>query len=150
MGLLFAIAASPRQCSCSQVQVPRDLWPHFTVSDSRLPQPGGPCPCIYIPQEQSGPVIPPGTGFSFHCLLRLADLWWRYSTSPPHGIIIAWFSFTTYQVFDIGPHRKHCVQQLFCCCGNVFTESLPSNNLGKCLLSHCLAIAWEHVCQAVA
>jgi hypothetical protein len=29
----------------------------------RLPQPGGPGPCTYIPQEQGGPVIPPGTGF---------------------------------------------------------------------------------------
>jgi hypothetical protein len=27
----------------------------------RLPQPGGPYPRIYIPQEQDGPVIPPGT-----------------------------------------------------------------------------------------
>jgi hypothetical protein len=35
---------------------------HFTVLDLRLPQPGGPGPCIYIPQEQGGPVIPPGTG----------------------------------------------------------------------------------------
>jgi hypothetical protein len=31
----------------------------------RLPQPGGPGPRIYIPQEQCGPVIPLGTGF--HC-----------------------------------------------------------------------------------
>jgi hypothetical protein len=36
---------------------------HFTVSDLRLPQPGGPGPCIYIPQEQGGQVIPPGTGY---------------------------------------------------------------------------------------
>jgi hypothetical protein len=35
---------------------------HFTVSDLRLPQLGGPGPCIYIPQEQGGPVIPTGTG----------------------------------------------------------------------------------------
>jgi hypothetical protein len=34
-------------------------WPHFTASDSRLPQPGRPGPCIYIPQERSGPVISP-------------------------------------------------------------------------------------------
>jgi hypothetical protein len=27
-----------------------------------LPQPEGPGPCIYIPQEQDGPFIPPGTG----------------------------------------------------------------------------------------
>jgi hypothetical protein len=53
MGLSFTIAAGPRQRSPS----------HFTVSDSRLPQPGGPGPHIYIPQEQGGPVIPPGIGF---------------------------------------------------------------------------------------
>jgi hypothetical protein len=29
---------------------------YFTVSDLRQG------PCIYIPQEQGGPVIPPGTG----------------------------------------------------------------------------------------
>jgi hypothetical protein len=66
--------------------VPRVLWPHFTVSDSRLPQPGGPDPRSYIPQEQGGPIIPPGTGFHFRRLLRLVGLRWRYSTPPPHGI----------------------------------------------------------------
>jgi hypothetical protein len=37
-----------------------------TVSDSRLTQPEVPGPCIYIPQEQGGAVIPPGTGFPYH------------------------------------------------------------------------------------
>jgi hypothetical protein len=36
---------------------------YFTVSDLKLPQPGGPGSRIYIPQEQGGPVITPGTGF---------------------------------------------------------------------------------------
>jgi hypothetical protein len=31
------------------------------LSHLRLPQPGGSGPCIYVPQEQGGPVIPPGT-----------------------------------------------------------------------------------------
>jgi hypothetical protein len=35
---------------------------YFTVPNSRLPQPGRSGPCIYISQEQGGPVIPPGTG----------------------------------------------------------------------------------------
>jgi hypothetical protein len=53
----------------------------------RLPQPGGPGPRIYIPQEQGGLDIPPGTGFPFRRLLRLAKLLqWRYSIPPPHGI----------------------------------------------------------------
>jgi hypothetical protein len=57
MGLSFTIAAGPRQLSHSRVRVPRDSRPHFTFSDSRLPQPGGPGPYIYVPQEQGGPVI---------------------------------------------------------------------------------------------
>jgi hypothetical protein len=64
MGLLFTIAAGPHHRSHSQVRVPRDSWPPFTISDLRLPQTGGPRPRIYIPQEQGGPVIHPGTGFT--------------------------------------------------------------------------------------
>jgi hypothetical protein len=62
MGLSFATTAGPRQSSHSWVQVPRDSWPYFTVSDSKLPKLGGPGPRIYIPQKQGGPVLPPGTG----------------------------------------------------------------------------------------
>jgi hypothetical protein len=40
MGLSFKVAAGPGQCSHSHIRVPRDPWPHFTVSDSRLLQPG--------------------------------------------------------------------------------------------------------------
>jgi hypothetical protein len=42
-------------------------------------------PCIYIPQEQGGPVISLGTGFPFRRLLRLAGLRWRCSNQPPRG-----------------------------------------------------------------
>jgi hypothetical protein len=55
------------------------------MSNSSLPQPEGPGPHIYIPQEQSGPVILPGTGLPFRRLLQLTGLWWRYSNQPPHG-----------------------------------------------------------------
>jgi hypothetical protein len=81
-GLQFT-TADPRQRSHSWVRVPRDSWPYFTVSNSRLPQPGGPGPLIYIPQEEGGPVILPGTGFPFLRLLRLSGLRWRYSNPPP-------------------------------------------------------------------
>jgi hypothetical protein len=43
----------------------RRIHDHILLSHLRLPQPGGPGPHIYIPQEQGGPVIPPGTGFRF-------------------------------------------------------------------------------------
>jgi hypothetical protein len=85
MGLSFTIAAGPRQRSHSQIWVPRDSWPLFSVTDSRLSQPGGSGPRIYNPQEQCGPVIPAGTGFPFRRLLRLAGLRWRYSTPRPYG-----------------------------------------------------------------
>jgi hypothetical protein len=75
----------PRQRSHSQLRIPRDSLPHFTVSDSRLPQSGGPGSRIYVPQEQGGPVIAPSTGFPFRRLLRLATLRWRYSNPPPHA-----------------------------------------------------------------
>jgi hypothetical protein len=82
-GLSFTISAGPRQGSHSRVRVPRDSWSYFTVSDSRLPQHGEPGSRIYTPQEQGGPVIPPGTGFLF--VSYLSGLRWRYSNPPPHG-----------------------------------------------------------------
>jgi hypothetical protein len=102
MGLPFTIAAGPRQRSHSHVRVPRDSWPHFTVSDSRLPQHGGAGPRIYIPQEQGGPVIPPGTGFPFRHLLRLARLRWRHSTPTPHGIVSICSEFRVQNYFTTG------------------------------------------------
>jgi hypothetical protein len=61
---------------------------HISMSQFlRLTQPGGLGPRTYVPQEQSGPVIPPGTGFPFNRLLRLAGLRWRYSNPPAHGIV---------------------------------------------------------------
>jgi hypothetical protein len=52
------------------------------LSHLRLPQPGGPSPRIYIPQEEDGPAIPSDT---FRRLLWLAGLKWRYSNPPPYG-----------------------------------------------------------------
>jgi hypothetical protein len=56
---------------------------HTLVYHLRLPQPGGPGSHIYIPQEQSGPAIPPGIEFPLRCLLRLTGLQWSYSNPPP-------------------------------------------------------------------
>jgi hypothetical protein len=58
-GLSFTNAAGSRQRSHSQVRVPWDSQPNFTLSDSRLP---------------------------FRRLLRLSGLRWRYSKTPPHRI----------------------------------------------------------------
>jgi hypothetical protein len=45
---------------------------HIFLSHLSLLQPGGPGSRIYIPQDQGGPVIPPGTRLLFCRLLRLA------------------------------------------------------------------------------
>jgi hypothetical protein len=86
MGLSFTIAAGPRQSSHFWDTVLRDLWPYFTVSDSRFPQSGAPSPRIYVPQEQGGQVMPPGTAFPFRRLLRLTGSRWRYSNPLPHEV----------------------------------------------------------------
>jgi hypothetical protein len=78
MGLPFTIVAGPRQHNHSRAQ--------DGGKDSRLPPLGAPGSRIYIPQEQFGPVIPPGTGFRFRRLLRLAGLQWRYSNPPTRGV----------------------------------------------------------------
>jgi hypothetical protein len=62
MGLSFTIAAGPRQRSHSQVWVPWDSQPYFTVSDSWLPQPGGPGPHIYIPRNRVVQLYPQALG----------------------------------------------------------------------------------------
>jgi hypothetical protein len=54
----------------------------------RLPQPGGPGPRIYIPQEQGDPVIPSGTGFPFRRLLRLTRLQLRNYTRLHTGCLM--------------------------------------------------------------
>jgi hypothetical protein len=59
---------------------------HILLSHLRIPQPEGPGPHIYIPQEQGGPVIPPGTGSLFVASCDSQGLWWRYSNPPPRGL----------------------------------------------------------------
>jgi hypothetical protein len=123
MVLSFTIAAGPRQRSHFQVRVPRGSWPHFNVSDSRLPLPGGPGPRIYNPQEQGGPVISPGTGFHFRRLLRLAWLRSRYSTPPPQGCC-------TTHVASRGIRRKHIhfiEMDVYCYSERACTDPLPSD-----------------------
>jgi hypothetical protein len=65
---------SPRNSVAQLYSQALGSLPYFSAFDSRLPQPVGPGPRIYIPQEQGGPGIPPGTGFPFRRLLRLARL----------------------------------------------------------------------------
>jgi hypothetical protein len=106
MGLLFTSAAGHRQRSHSQVRVLRNLWPYFTVSNSRLPQPGGPGPCIYIPQEQGGPDIPQDTLFLFVVSYGLQGYAGGIRTLLHTGIR-DWISSQFYIQSQFVPHRKH-------------------------------------------
>jgi hypothetical protein len=86
--LLLVLASAVPLGSDSRGTEDRILLSQFL----RLPQPGGPGPRIYIPQEQGGPDILPGTGFPFRRLLRLAGLYWRYYNPPPHGHVARYVS----------------------------------------------------------
>jgi hypothetical protein len=85
MGFLFAVASDPCQCSHSQVWVPLDSWPYFTVSHLRFPQPGGQVLVLISPRNGMAQVYPQAL-FRFCCILRLTGLLWTYSNSPPHEL----------------------------------------------------------------
>jgi hypothetical protein len=65
MGLLFTIAAGPRQRIHSQVRVPQHSWPHFTLWDSKLPQPGAQVPVFISPRNRVAQLYPQALGSLF-------------------------------------------------------------------------------------
>jgi hypothetical protein len=92
MGLYFSTAAGSSQHGCSWIQVLQHSWPYFPASNLRLTKSGGRGPHIYISQEQTGPVIPPGNGFQ--------------TLARPVGPCDDPQDET---------NRKHCSQQFLCC-----------------------------------
>jgi hypothetical protein len=129
MGLSFAIAAGPRHRSHPQVRVPRDSWPHFTVSDSRLPNLEARFPYLYSPR----------TGWPSYTLRH-----WVLFSSPSTT------RRTTVEVFHPASTRLTELT-LFVPCLHLCTDhiedtvlllyvlrALPSN--GRCLQSHRLAM----------
>jgi hypothetical protein len=66
--------ASAACIAITQRSESRRTHSHILLSHLRLPQHWGLGSHIYIPQEQSSPVIPLGAGFPFCHLLRLAGL----------------------------------------------------------------------------
>jgi hypothetical protein len=81
-GLYFSVFAGHRQRSLSQIWVPRDSEHNLLSIFLRLPQPGGPGSCIYFPQEQGSPVIPPGIGLLNQSLWNLLFISRHLSPSP--------------------------------------------------------------------
>jgi hypothetical protein len=69
-------------------------YTHVLLSHLR-PQPGGPGSHIYIPHKRDSPVILPGTGFRFRCLLRFAGPRPSYSSPPQHEVeVTLWLTVT--------------------------------------------------------
>jgi hypothetical protein len=129
-GLPFTIAAGPRQRSDSRVGVPRDSWPYFTISDSRLPQPGGPGPRICMAQERGCQIIPPRTGLPLRRPLRLVGLRWGYSNQPPRGEITHSLNCRVNCPQNNSPARTTQKTQPICSCRGVFIAPLHSNCRG--------------------
>jgi hypothetical protein len=79
-GLSFTVAASPFQCSHSGSPGIMTLFYCLWFETSEPVRQG---PHIYDHLEQSYPVILPGTGSSFHHLLWLTDLQWKFLNQLP-------------------------------------------------------------------
>jgi hypothetical protein len=69
-------------------------------------------PSIFIPQEQGVPVIPPGTGFPFSRLLRLAGLRWRYSNPGIHRLNWAVLLHCCMTLYQLVRDNEHAVAQV--------------------------------------
>jgi hypothetical protein len=91
----------------------------------------------YIPQEKGGPVIPPGTGFPFLRLLRLAGLWWRCSNRPPHWPLLS-RNGSGSSLYSLGTDLTENTACIIAC---VYLAPITLR-----VLSHCLATV---VCRAV-
>jgi hypothetical protein len=117
-GLSFKIADFLRRRSHSRDKDPRDSWSYFTVSDSRLLQPGGLGPHIYTPQEQGGAVIPPRT-FS----IQMTDpSLYRFSTDRIENAV----SMVSLLLCVYFPQFVQCRAGILCR-KNVFTAPRRSN-----------------------
>jgi hypothetical protein len=126
MGLSFTTVAGPRQRSHSRLRVPQESWPHFTVSDSRLPQPRGPGTRICIPQEQGGPVIPQELGSLYVAPYNLQGYGGGILTHLHTGVffLAAWDP----RYIALGwNHRKHCLLTIVPLLGLVAETCLPSS-----------------------
>jgi hypothetical protein len=64
-GLPFTIAAGTRQRTHSQVRVPRDSWPYFTISDSRPPKLEDQVPVFISPKNMLAQLYPQALGSLF-------------------------------------------------------------------------------------
>jgi hypothetical protein len=85
MGFSFPIAADPRQRIHSQVRVQQDSWPHFTVSDSRIPQPGAQVLVFISPRNRVAQLYPSELGSHSVAFYDSQGHGGGNSNTPPHS-----------------------------------------------------------------
>jgi hypothetical protein len=78
---------------------------HILLSHLRLPQPGVPGFRIYIPREQGGPVIPPGTGFCNSPLEVSRSRSRSYFTTDSQSANMSWYQVP---LWDLRPDIISC------------------------------------------
>jgi hypothetical protein len=123
MGLSFTIAAGPRQRIHSQIRVPWDSKPYFTVSESRLPF------CRLLRRAGYGGGIRPGlhTRFSL-AFSRVLPFLTSGEPNRDHHLehLVAIMCVVTEMCL---PNRWLAMDSFLAirCSVNVITESLPSN-----------------------
>jgi hypothetical protein len=120
--------------SHSQVRVPRSSWPHFTLSDLRLPQTWKTRSLYLYPQEQGGPVIPPGTRSTywtgFPSTLTNPSPFTELTTTNSESHTHSFYRLST----DHIENTSSCVLL-----EAMFVVQLSSNKLQKCI-HYC----WRH------
>jgi hypothetical protein len=123
MGLSYTIAAGLRQCIYSQVRVPQDSWPHFTVSDSRLPQPGVQAPYLYPPRTGWPSYIFPTLGSHSVAFYDRQGYSVGNSNPLPHPRVPVCYVLT--HKFRGGPNKKHSIADFWRSFISVFHWSKP-------------------------
>jgi hypothetical protein len=110
--LPYTVSAGSRQRNHSRVRVPGDSWPYFSVSDSRLPPPGGPGPRIYIPREQGDSVLPQALGSLFVASYDVNI----FEPAPMQGRLRWTGYYRSSRIASDRAHREHSLHHLFYSC----------------------------------
>jgi hypothetical protein len=129
MGLSFTTVTGSRQRSHSQVRILQDSWPCFTVSDSRIPQLGGPGLRICTLQNIVARSYPQAlvSLFVASCDSQGCGGCTRPRLHPDIKVEVT--LFLAYSISARTTWRTqffYCFSRI-CCCRSVFTEPLTRN-----------------------
>jgi hypothetical protein len=80
----------------------RDSWPHFTVSDPSLPQPGGPVPVFISPRNRVTQLYPQALGSFFVASESESD---SYITTDGQAASLSW---NKAPIWGLRPDNYYC------------------------------------------